>query len=58
MAVMVQEDLGKIGIKVNVVTLELSRRLIERISQKFNYEAAILGFRNVDLDPNSQMTSG
>ena len=55
MAVMVQEDLGKLGIKVNVVTLDFPS-LIERISQKFNYEAAILGFRNVELDPNSQMT--
>ncbi|HKM86859.1 MAG TPA: ABC transporter substrate-binding protein [Terriglobales bacterium] len=54
MAVMVQEDLGKLGIKVNVVTLDFPS-LIERISQKFNYEAAILGFRNVDLDPNGQM---
>ncbi len=55
MAVMVQEDLGKLGIKVNVVTLDFPS-LIERISQKFNYEAAMLGFRNVDLDPNGQMT--
>jgi len=55
MAVMVQEDLGKVGIKVNVVTLDFPS-LIERISQKSNYEAAMLGFRNVDLDPNSQMT--
>ena len=55
MAVMVQEDLGKLGIKVNVVTLDFPS-LIERISQKFNYEAAMLGFRNVELDPNSQMT--
>ena len=54
MAVMVQEDLGKVGIKVNVVTLDFPS-LIERISQKFNYEAAMLGFRNVDLDPNGQM---
>ena len=54
MAVMVQEDLGKIGIKVNVVTLDFPS-LLERISQKFNYEAAMLGFRNVDLDPNGQM---
>jgi len=54
MAVMVQEDLGKLGIKVNVVPLDF-RSLIERISQKFNYEAAILGFRNVDLDPSGQM---
>ena len=54
MAVMVQEDLGKLGIKVNVVTLDFPS-LIERISQKFDYEAAMLGFRNVDLDPNGQM---
>ncbi|MGA7291442.1 MAG: ABC transporter substrate-binding protein [Terriglobales bacterium] len=54
MAVMVQEDLGKLGIKVNVVTLDFPS-LIERIAQKFNYEAALLGFRNVDLDPNGQM---
>src|ERR1035438_8195856 len=55
MAVMVQEDLSKLGIKVNVVTLDFPS-LIEQISQKFNYEAAVLGFRNVELDPNSQMT--
>ncbi len=54
MAVMVQEDLGKLGIKVNVVTLDFPS-LLERISQKFNYEAALIGFRNVDLDPNAQM---
>ncbi|MGA7631033.1 MAG: ABC transporter substrate-binding protein [Terriglobales bacterium] len=54
MAVMVQEDLSKLGINVNVVTLDFPS-LIERISQKFNYEAAMLGFRNVDLDPNGQM---
>ena len=54
MAVMIQEDLGKIGIKVNVVTLDFPS-LLERIAQKFNYEAAILGFQNVDLDPNGQM---
>ena len=54
MAVMIQEDLGKIGVKVNVVTLDFPS-LIERIAQKFNYEAAMLGFQNVDLDPNGQM---
>lgn len=54
MAVLIQEDLGRIGIKVNVVTLDFPS-LLERISQKFNYEAAMLGFQNVDLDPNGQM---
>jgi len=52
--VLIQEDLSKIGIKVNLVTLDFPS-LLERISQKFNYEGAILGFRNVDLDPNGQM---
>jgi peptide/nickel transport system substrate-binding protein len=54
MAVLIQEDLGKIGIKVNIVTLDFPS-LLERILQKFNYEAAVLGFRNVGLDPNEQM---
>ena len=54
MSVLIQEDLGKIGIRVNLVPLDFPS-LIERISQKFNYEAAMLGFRNIDLDPNGQM---
>jgi peptide/nickel transport system substrate-binding protein len=54
MGVLIQEDLAKIGIRVNLVTLDFPS-LLERITQKFNYEAAMLGFRNVDLDPNGQM---
>jgi peptide/nickel transport system substrate-binding protein len=54
MGVLIQEDLGKIGMKVNLVTLDFPS-LIERISQKFNYEAALLGFHNVSLDPTDQM---
>jgi peptide/nickel transport system substrate-binding protein len=54
MATMIQQDLKKIGIKVNVATLDFPT-VIERITQKFNYEACILGGFNSDLDPNSQM---
>jgi peptide/nickel transport system substrate-binding protein len=54
MSVLIQEDLGKVGIKVNLVPLDFPS-LLERISQKFNYECAIIGFRNVGLDPNEQM---
>jgi peptide/nickel transport system substrate-binding protein len=54
MATMIQQDLGKLGIKVNVVTLDFPS-LIERITETFNYEAAILGLVNTDLDPNGQM---
>ena len=54
MAALIQQDLQRLGIKVNVVTLDFPS-LIERISQSFNYEAAILGLTNVDIDPNGQM---
>jgi peptide/nickel transport system substrate-binding protein len=54
MATMIQQDLKKIGIKVNVVTLDFNS-LLERMTKTFNYEACLLGFQNVELDPNSQM---
>jgi peptide/nickel transport system substrate-binding protein len=55
MATMIQQDLANIGIKVNVVPLDFPS-LIDRITESFNYEAAILGLVNTELDPNSQMT--
>jgi peptide/nickel transport system substrate-binding protein len=54
MAVLIQDDLQKIGIHVNVVTLDFPS-LIERMTQTFDYEAILLGLTNVDLDPNEQM---
>jgi peptide/nickel transport system substrate-binding protein len=54
MAVLIQEDLQKIGIHVNVVTLDFPS-LIERMTQTFDYEAVMLGLTNVDLDPNTEM---
>lgn len=54
MATMIQQDLGKIGITVHVVTLDFAS-LIERITESYNYEAALLGTANTDLDPNAQM---
>jgi peptide/nickel transport system substrate-binding protein len=54
MAVLIQDDLQKIGIRVNVVTLDFPS-LIERMTQSFDYEAIILGLTNVDLDPNGEM---
>ena len=54
MAAMIQQDLDKIGIKINLVALDFPS-LIERITQSFNYEAVLLGLVNVDLDPNAQM---
>ena len=54
MATMIQQDLGKVGIRVNVVTLDFAS-LIERITESNNYEGALLGLVNLDLDPNAQM---
>jgi peptide/nickel transport system substrate-binding protein len=54
MAVLIQDDLQKIGVHVNVVTLDM-RSLGERMTQTFDYEAIILGLTNVDLDPNGEM---
>lgn len=50
MAQLVQSDLGKLGIKVNFVPLEFGS-LIERIGKTGDYEAALLGFANVEPDP-------
>ena len=54
MATMIQEDLQKIGINVNVVTLDFPS-LIERMMQTFDYEAILLGLTNVGLDTSEQM---
>jgi len=54
MATMIQQDLGKIGISVHVVTLDFAS-LIERITESYNYEGALLGTANTDLDPNAVM---
>jgi peptide/nickel transport system substrate-binding protein len=54
MATMIQEDLQKIGVHINVVTLDFPS-LIERMTQTFDYEAILLGLTNVGLDPNEQM---
>jgi peptide/nickel transport system substrate-binding protein len=54
MAAMIQDDLQKIGVHVNVVTLDFPS-LIERMTQTFDYEAILLGLTNVGLDPNEQM---
>ena len=54
MATLIQQDLKTIGVKLNLVTLDMPS-LLERFTKSFQYEAAILGLTNVDLDPNEQM---
>jgi peptide/nickel transport system substrate-binding protein len=54
MAAMIQQDLAKLGIRLNLVTVDFPS-LIERITRTFQYEACLLGLLNSDLDPNDQM---
>lgn len=53
-AAMIQQDLARIGVSVTVVTLDFPS-LIERITRTFDYDACLLGFSSVDLDPNGQL---
>ncbi len=53
-AILVQQDLAKLGIQVRLVTLDFPA-LISRITRTFDYDACLLGLVNVDADPNSQM---
>jgi peptide/nickel transport system substrate-binding protein len=54
MLALIQQDLARFGIQLNVVTLDFPS-LIERISRSFNYEAVLMAFANLDLDPSGQM---
>ena len=54
-AALIQTDLSRIGIRVNVVTLDFGS-LIERIAKTSQYEACLLGFTNMAVDPNDQMS--
>jgi peptide/nickel transport system substrate-binding protein len=53
MAAMVQQDLKKIGIQLNVAPMEF-QSLIERIARTQQYEACLLGLTNIEVDPNGQ----
>ena len=54
MLALIQQDLARLGIQLNVVTLDFPS-LIERISRTYNYESVLMAFVNVELDPSSQM---
>jgi peptide/nickel transport system substrate-binding protein len=54
MGLLIQQDLAAVGIGVKVVTLDFPS-LIERMTRSLDYEACILGFTNVEVDPMTQM---
>jgi peptide/nickel transport system substrate-binding protein len=51
---LLQADLAKIGIKVNLAFLE-SKALLARINESFNYEACLLAVASGDVDPNTHL---
>jgi len=54
MLALIQQDLAKLGIQLNVVILDFPS-LVERITRNFNYESVLIALTNVGLDPNDQM---
>jgi peptide/nickel transport system substrate-binding protein len=54
MLALIQQDLARVGIELNVVALDFPS-LIERISRTYNYESVLMAWSNIDLDPSAQM---
>lgn len=54
MANLIQDDLKQLGMRVQVVPLEL-RSLIDRITQTKDYDACVLGIASFDADPNPDL---
>jgi len=54
MAALIQADLAKIGVRMNIVTLDMGA-LVDRVARSSQYEACLLGFTGVAVDPNDQM---
>ena len=54
MATLLQDDLSRLGIQVNVVPLDF-RAMLNRVFQTFDYEAALMGLGGGDPDPNPEM---
>ncbi len=54
MLALIQQDLARLGIQLNVVVLDFPS-LIERISRTYNYESVLMSWSNIDLDPSAQM---
>ncbi len=52
MATIIQEDLSKLGIKVNVAPLE-KNAFVEMIGKTLNYDAAIHGYAPSDAEPST-----
>jgi peptide/nickel transport system substrate-binding protein len=54
MAALIQDDSKQLGMRVQVVPLEL-RSLIDRVTQTKEYDACVLGVASFDADPNADL---
>ncbi|MDP8980336.1 MAG: ABC transporter substrate-binding protein [Acidobacteriota bacterium] len=54
MLAMIQQDLARIGVRLNVAALDFPS-LIERITRTYDYESCLMAFANIHIDPNEQM---
>jgi peptide/nickel transport system substrate-binding protein len=54
MAVLIQDDLSKLGMNVHVAPLEF-RDVVNRVFQTYDYEVSIMGLGGGDADPNPEM---
>ena len=50
----IQQDLQKLGMQVEVVPLEF-RSFVQRVTQTHDYEAAVMGIASGDVDPNGEI---
>lgn len=54
MATLIQDDLKRVGVQINLMALE-SHSLLDRVFRTFDYEAAIMAIAGNDTDPNSEI---
>jgi peptide/nickel transport system substrate-binding protein len=52
MAAFIQQDLGKLGIKMNVVPMD-TPSINERWQKTYDYDAVLLGLSQTDIEPSS-----
>jgi peptide/nickel transport system substrate-binding protein len=54
MATIIQEDLRALGMRIDIVPLEF-RAMLDRVTNTFEYEAAVMGIASGDVDLNSDV---
>src|SRR5262249_32360375 len=55
-ATIIQDDLPRVGITVRVVTVDFAAHL-DRVFERFDYEASLLTFGSSDVDPTAELAT-